>query len=236
MPDDWSRLLTVVAHPDDLEYGVASAVARWTAQGRQVSYLLATRGEAGIDAIAPAEAAVLRQAEQHASAAIVGVTDVTFLDHPDGTVSYGPALRRDIARHIRRLRPDVLLSTTGALTWGDRNLNQADHRAVALAAFDAAKDAGNRWIFPELADEGLAPWAGVRSVYVFGSQTPTHAIDVTDSIDTGVRSLRAHRAYLEGLGRDFDPDLFIKSMSTQAGELAGCRYAVAVEQVNLTSV
>jgi LmbE family N-acetylglucosaminyl deacetylase len=236
MPDGWRTLLTVVAHPGDLEYGAASAVARWTAQGRQVGYLLATRGEAGIDAIAPAEAAGLREAEQRHSASLVGVADVTFLDHPDGTVSYGPELRRDIARHIRRLRPHVLLTTTGALTWGDRNLNQADHRAVALAAFDAARDAGNRWIFPELGDEGLNPWAGVECVYVFGSDTPTHAVDVSDTIETGIRSLRAHRTYLEGLGRDFDPDLFVRAMTAQAGELAGCRHAVALERMDLTSV
>ena len=76
----------------------------------------------------------------------------------------------------------------------------ADHRNVGLAAIDAARDAGNRWVFPELIDEGLEPWNGARRIFVFASPFPTHAVDVTDTIDRGVASLRAHAAYLEGLG------------------------------------
>ena len=94
LPDDWSRALAVVAHPDDLEYGAAGAVARWTAERRTVAYLLVTRGEAGIDTIPPAECGPLREAEQWAAAHIVGVDVVEFVDHPDGTVEYGPALPR----------------------------------------------------------------------------------------------------------------------------------------------
>lgn len=108
IPENWTRALAVVAHPDDLEYGAASAVACWTRTGRTVAYVVVTDGEAGIDGIAPAEAAVLRQKEQRASAAIVGVDDVSFLHHPDGIVVYGPGLRRDIARHIRRFRPQIV--------------------------------------------------------------------------------------------------------------------------------
>src|SRR5690349_24092749 len=97
MPEDWDRAVAVVAHPDDLEYGAASAVARWTGQGKQVSYLLATRGEAGIAGRAPTEVGQLRAAEERRSAAIVGVTDVELLDHPDGLVEYGIPLRQDLA-------------------------------------------------------------------------------------------------------------------------------------------
>ena len=118
IPETWTRALAVVAHPDDLEYGAASAIARWTASGRSVAYVIVTDGEAGIDAIPPIEAAVLRQKEQLASATIVGVEDVSFLHHPDGVVEYGLALRRDIARHIRRFRPEVLLTASPALTVG----------------------------------------------------------------------------------------------------------------------
>ena len=89
IPETWTRALAVVAHPDDLEYGAASAIARWTASGRSIAYVMVTDGEAGIDAIPPREAAVLRQKEQLASAAIVGVDDVSFLHHRDGVVEYG---------------------------------------------------------------------------------------------------------------------------------------------------
>ncbi|HEV2768097.1 MAG TPA: PIG-L family deacetylase, partial [Acidimicrobiales bacterium] len=95
LPDDWERALALVAHPDDLEYGTASAVARWTSEGRHVAYVMATRGEAGLGDVPPEEAAPLREQEQRNSAAVVGVDEIEFLDHPDGVVEYGLALRRD---------------------------------------------------------------------------------------------------------------------------------------------
>src|SRR4051812_18916265 len=104
MPEDWQRALAIVAHPDDLEYGASSAIARWTAQGRSVTYLLASRGEAGIDSIPPEESGPLRAGEQIAAAAEVGVDVVEFLDHPDGVIEYGVPLRRDLAAAIRRHR------------------------------------------------------------------------------------------------------------------------------------
>lgn len=118
MPTDWQRALAVVAHPDDLEYGGAAAIADWTDGGREVVYVLATRGEAGIDTIAPEECAPLREAEQRASAAVVGVSTVEFLDHRDGVVEYGLDLRRDIAAAIRRHRPELLITLNHRDTWG----------------------------------------------------------------------------------------------------------------------
>src|SRR5687767_2858877 len=103
------RVLAVVAHPDDLEYGAAALVARWTAAGAEVVYLLASRGEAGIDGLPPEESSRVRTEEQIASARVVGVSTVEFLDHPDGTIEYGLALRRDLALAIRRHRPTTLL-------------------------------------------------------------------------------------------------------------------------------
>jgi LmbE family N-acetylglucosaminyl deacetylase len=110
LPEDWDRALAVVAHPDDMEYGTASAVARWTSQGKEIRYVLVTRGEAGIQDRPPAEVAPLREREQIASCAEVGVTDVRFLDHPDGLVVADLKLRRDLAAEIRDHRPDVLIS------------------------------------------------------------------------------------------------------------------------------
>ncbi len=240
MPEDWHRLLAVVAHPDDLEYGAASAIARWTAAGRWVGYVIVTDGEAGIDGLAPTEARSIRQHEQRNSAKVVGVDDVVFLHHPDGVVQADLDLRRDLAREIRRHRPDILLVANYDLTYGlaagQRIVNQADHRAVGIAALDAARDAGNRWIFPELAEQGLEPWAGVTHVYVMGSNEPTHAVDVTDTIDVGVESLRAHDAYLTGLGRDFDPDEFLRQMTAGPGAALGVRHAVAFGRVQLQGV
>lgn len=233
LPEDWQRALAVVAHPDDLEYGAASAVARWTSQGKQVSYLLVTRGEAGIDGIPPEEAGLLREAEEHASARVVGVHHVDFLDYPDGMIEYSLTLRRDIARVIRRERPEVLLTLNGSLTWPGGGLNMADHRWVTLAVLDAARDAGNRWIFRDLLTGGLAPWSGVRMVCLNGSPTPTHAVNVTDSLERGIASLLEHHVYLQHLSAPHDAAAFLRQQAAACGQRLGCPYAIDFEVIEL---
>jgi LmbE family N-acetylglucosaminyl deacetylase len=224
MAEDWETAVAVVAHPDDLEYGVAAAVARWTGQGKKVTYLLATRGEAGIAGMPPDQTGPLRVDEERRSAAVVGVSTVEFLDHRDGLVEYGMPLRRDLAAAFRRLQPEVVITTSFDLTWGEEGpVNHADHRAVGLAVLDACRDAANEWVFP---DAG-APWSGIRDAYVAAVGTPTHFVDVTGTIDAGIASLREHRAYLDGLGREFDPDEFLRNMAGYVGLGAGCEYAVA---------
>jgi LmbE family N-acetylglucosaminyl deacetylase len=223
IPEDWTRAVAVVAHPDDLEYGVASAVARWTGQGKEVAYVLATRGEAGIAGMQPGAVAPLRAEEERRSAAAVGVHHVEFLDHPDGTVEYGVPLRRDLAGAFRRLQPEVVITMSFDLTWGeDGPVNHSDHRAVGLAVLDACRDAANEWVFPEAGPR----CTGIRDAYVAATGTPTHFVDVTATIDQGVASLREHRAYIEGLGGDFDPDEFLRDMAGYVGLAAGCEYAV----------
>ena len=230
VPDDWSRALAVVAHPDDLEYGTAGAVARWTAEGRTVTYLLVTRGEAGIDTIAPAECGPLREAEQRAAARIVGVDVVEFLDHPDGTIEYGPALRRDIAHAIRRHRPELVVTGNHHDTWPGGGLNTPDHRNVGRAAIDAVADAGNRWLFPE---PGLPPWSEVRWVAVFGSPDAGHAVDVGATFDRAVASLRAHATYLDALGGAMaDAAAFLRDTAERdAAHLPGATLAAAFELI-----
>ncbi|MFD3733082.1 PIG-L deacetylase family protein [Streptomyces sp. NPDC058632] len=232
MPDDWQRALAVVAHPDDLEYGCSAAIASWTDAGREVAYVPATRGEAGIDTLAPAECGPLREREQRASAAVVGVSTVEFLDHRDGVIEYGTALRRDIAAAVRRHRPELVITLNHRDTWGGTHWNTPDHVAVGRAVLDAAGDAGNRWIFPELTEQGLEPWNGVRRVAVAGSSTPTHAVDATDGLDRAVRSLLEHRAYIEAL-TDQDPEEYVRGFLTdsarETGKRFGDRPAVAFE-------
>ncbi|MET8570863.1 PIG-L deacetylase family protein [Streptomyces sp. NPDC004783] len=232
MPADWRRALAVVAHPDDLEYGCAAAIAAWTDEGREVAYVLATRGEAGIDSLAPAECAPLREREQRASAAVVGVSEVEFLDHRDGVVEYGTALRRDIAAAIRRHRPELVITLNHRDTWGGVAWNTPDHVAVGRATLDAAGDAGNRWIFPELTEQGLEPWDGVRWVAVAGSASPTHAVDATAGLERAVRSLLEHRTYIEVL-TDEEPEAYARGFLTRYAEETGRRFggrpAVAFE-------
>lgn len=230
MPEDWTRAVAVVAHPDDLEYGAASAVARWTGQGKVVAYVLVSSGEAGIDAMAPAQAGPLREEEERRSAALVGVDHVEFLGHADGTIEAGLPLRRDLAGAFRRLRPEVVVTMNFELTWGEGGgVNHADHRATGLTVLDACRDAGNRWLFPESGE----PWGGITHVYVSGAPTPTHFVDVSATLDAGVASLREHRAYLEGLGREFDPEEFLHNIAGFGGVVAGCEYAVTFQRFSM---
>lgn len=186
----------IVAHPDDIEYGVAAAVARWTGQGKDVRYLLATSGEAGIAGLPPAQSGPLREAEERASAAVAGVQDVEFLGYPDGRLEAGLQLRRDLAAAIRRHRPELVVLGHFGPTWAPGFVNSADHRAVGRAGLDAVSDAGNEWIFPEIAE--LAPWSA-RWAAVAVPSGATHAVDVTATVDTAEASLAEHRRYLEVL-------------------------------------
>jgi LmbE family N-acetylglucosaminyl deacetylase len=233
LPEDWDRALAIVAHPDDMEYGAASAVARWTAQGKTVVYTLVTSGEAGIDGMEPDEARRVREAEQVASAAVVGVDVVEFLGGADGMLEYGLPLRRSLAAAIRRHRPDIVITGNFRETFAPGMLNQADHIAVGRAALDAARDAGNRWVFRDLLDEGLEPWGGVRAVLASGSPNATHGVDVTDSLAKGVESLKAHALYLGGLSQQMDPEEFLESFARMTGTRMGCTFGVSFEVLPL---
>jgi LmbE family N-acetylglucosaminyl deacetylase len=226
LTEDWQKALAVVAHPDDLEFGGAAAIARWTAQGKEIVYCLLTSGEAGIDGIAPAECGPLREAEQIESARIVGVDTVEFLGQPDGTIEYGVPLRRLITQAIRRHQPEIIITNNFRDTWdGDVMLNMADHINTGRATLDAARDAANRWIFPEDGER----WS-VKQVWAAGSPTGKHAVDTTDTFALGVDSLKAHKAYIEGLNwPDFDPAEFLEGICRRTGTRLGTTYATAFE-------
>ena len=230
LPEDWERALCIVAHPDDMEFGAAAAVARWTGQGKDIAYCMVTSGEAGIDGMEPEECRTVREAEQSASAQVVGVHVVDFLGWTDGIVEYGVPLRRALAQVVRRAQPDIVITGNFRDTWGGTNLNQADHLAVGRAVVDAVRDAGNRWIFPEQLTGGLQPWGGVRAVWAFGSPQSGHAVETTDTFDAGVESLVAHAAYIEGLGWEhFDPREFLEGMARPTGSRLGVPMAAPFE-------
>jgi LmbE family N-acetylglucosaminyl deacetylase len=230
--EDWETALAIVAHPDDLEYGAAAAVARWTGQGKRVAYCLATSGEAGIDDLPPEECGTVREAEERAGAALVGVTEVEFLGFPDGTLEYGLPLRRAFAAAMRRHRPDVLITISHHESWGPGTANQADHIVTGRAVIDAARDAGNRWVFRDLAGAGLEPWK-VRHVLINASPQAGHAVDVTGTFDRGVASLAAHQEYLRGLGEHGDPAGFLTQLARSAGERLGTGYAATFEVIGV---
>src|SRR4051794_22332548 len=197
LDETWERALCVVAHPDDMEFGAAAAVARWTGQGKWVGYTMVTSGEAGIDSMDPAECRLVREREQVESARVVGVDRVDFLGQPDGVLEYGVPMRRLLAAEVRKHRPDIVITGNHRDTWGGSNLNQADHIAVGRAVLDAVRDAGNRWIFPEqVTDDGLEPWGGVEQGWGFGSPLAPPAGGTTGTVDKGVQALTAHAAVI----------------------------------------
>ncbi len=232
--EEWDRALAIVAHPDDMEYGAASAVARWTAQGKSISYLLVTRGEAGIKSMAPDVVGPLRVAEQIASCAAVGVTDVRFLDYPDGLVVEGLELRRDLALAIRATRPDVILTMNHHESWGPGSWNHPDHRAVGRSILDAVGEASNPWLHmgADVSDSTEA-WGGVRFVAVNASTTPTHGVDITTSIDAGIASLECHAEYLANLDGDMaDPATFLTHSAQRVGPQLGVEMATLFEVIH----
>lgn len=184
-PTGWRTALVLVPHPDDPEYGIGAAVAKWTAEGKSVHYALASRGEAGIAGMPAEQAGPIREGEQRRSAAIVGVDDVVFWDFPDSDIRNTPELRAKIAETITALAPDIVITIYSGPSWAPGAPNQRDHiefsDAVA-AAFDSLDDPP-QWLFEN-------------------GPKPTHGEVIDDYIDVAVDSLAAHTVYLEVL----DPD------------------------------
>jgi LmbE family N-acetylglucosaminyl deacetylase len=224
---EFDRVLCVVAHPDDVEYGTSAAVAVWTARGVEVAYLMLTRGEAGIDGTAPERTAELRVREQVAASHAVGVSDVRFLEHPDGVLEYGLDLRRDVTAAIRRFRPDAVLTSTWAVETA-MGLNQADHRVAGLVTADAVRDAGNRWVFPDQVAEGLEPWSP-RWLLVTGDGRNTHGVDVTgEPLERGIAALEAHAEYIAGIAGHPPAGAMLRAMTGVNGRAMGVAHAVLV--------
>jgi LmbE family N-acetylglucosaminyl deacetylase len=193
------RVLAMVAHPDDVDFGSAGTIARWTDAGIDVSYCIVTDGDAGGSdpSISRADMAKLRQAEQTAAAQQVGVRDLHFLGYPDGRVEATLELRKDLAQVIRMLRPDRVVCPSPERYYARLGASHPDHRAVGSAALDAVyPDARNPFAFPELlADEKLEPWT-VREAWISASPTPNHYVDITGTFDRKIAALRAHASQI----------------------------------------
>jgi LmbE family N-acetylglucosaminyl deacetylase len=196
-----SRILLINAHPDDVDFGAAGTVARWTDAGIEVVYCVVTDGDAGGSdpTVSRSDMAALRRGEQTEAARQVGVHDVRFLGYPDGRVEATLDLRRDLARVIRQVRPDRVVCPSPERNYVRLGIGHPDHRAVGSAALDAVyPDARNPFAFPELlSDEGLEAWT-VREVWISGTATPTHYVDVTQTFPRKIAALFAHVSQISG--------------------------------------
>jgi LmbE family N-acetylglucosaminyl deacetylase len=191
------QVLVIAAHPDDVDFGSAGTVARWTEAGIGVAYCIVTDGDAGghDESVPRAEIAPMRRKEQTAAAACVGVHDLRFLGYPDGRVEATLALRRDLARVIRQVRPDRVVCPTPERNYMRMPPSHPDHRAVGSAALDAVyPDARNPFAFPELrTEEGLQAWT-VREVWMQGGPALNQYVDITDTFSRKIAALRAHES------------------------------------------
>jgi LmbE family N-acetylglucosaminyl deacetylase len=216
-----SRILCVAAHPDDLDFGAAGTTATWTAAGIAVTYLLCTRGDqGGFDDTPREQMPQLREAEQRAAAAAVGVRDVRFLDgFRDGWLEPSHELQRELVRVIRQVRPDRMLIQSPERNWARIGASHPDHLAAGEASIRAVYPAArNAFAYPELlADEGLEPWT-VREVWLMADPAADHAVDITA---TFARKLDALHAHVSQTGHMDDLEALLRGWGTRTAQALG---------------
>lgn len=226
------RVLAITAHPDDIDFSAAGTVARWTGAGIEVSYCIVTDGDAGgfDESVPRTEMAQIRRAEQTEAAKRVGVRDLRFLGYPDGRLEPTLALRKDLARVIRQVRPGRVVCPSPERNYARVGASHPDHRAVGSATLDAVyPDARNPFAFPGLlADEGLEPWKA-REIWIAGGPSPNHYVDVTETFPRKVAALRAHDSQIAHMD---DLEEFLRGWLTRSavqGGLPGDRLAEAFQ-------
>jgi LmbE family N-acetylglucosaminyl deacetylase len=215
------------AHPDDLDWSSGGTAAAWARAGKEVYYVLTTSGEAGEDhqrglVLPAAEMAEIREAEQRLAASILGVKEVVFLRQPDGRLEPSLAFRDQIVNVLRRLKPQTVISLDPG-HWGFDNfyLYHPDHRATALAVFDAVYPAAGTATYVPQPDEGLPPHK-VQEVYFSGTTHPNTYVDITDTIELKIQALASHRSQLTD---SEDIAKYVREFAARYGEQSGCKYA-----------
>lgn len=199
-PHEIERALVITAHPDDVDFGAAGTVANLTDAGVEVTYCLATDGQAGgyDESISRPRMAAIRREEQTKAAAEVGVTDLVFLGHVDGEVVFDLELRHAMSRVIRQVRPQVVITQSPTINITSVYGSHADHVATGQAAWTAVyPDARNPFAHPELLTSGLEPWSVDEIWIMFGTGSvgePVDVVDITSQIDRKIRALRCHES------------------------------------------
>ena len=220
--EEVARILVVMAHPDDVDFGTAGSIATWTDHGTEVAYCIVTDGDAGGSdrSISRSDMASIRREEQTAAAHVVGVKDVTFLGYPDGRLVPSIELRRDITREIRRFRPDRVVCQSPERMWDRIYASHPDHLAAGEASVCAVyPDSRNPFAHPELLEEGLEPHT-VPQMWLVAFDFPNRAVDVTASFDRKIEALKCHRSQV---GDGAELARMIRSWLEPAGRTAGLR-------------
>jgi LmbE family N-acetylglucosaminyl deacetylase len=233
LPEDFTRILCISAHPDDNEFTIAGSVARWAREGRDVVFCLVTTGGSGTNEHTPDNTGLIpiRESESWDAAKILGVKDIVFLGYQDGVVEPTIGLRRDLTRVIRRVRPHVVVCGDPTMRWyGSEYLNHPDHRAVASAALDAIfPSSETRVIFQELLAEGLEPHK-VKEVFISGALHDDIYIDITDTLGLKCQALKAH---VSQVGKGEWVDKLLRAWALRDGKEVGVKHAEGFKRMAL---
>lgn len=222
------KIMVIAAHPDDPEFGCAATIGKWAAAGHELTYLLLTSGDQGSRdrRTPPGELATVRESEQRAAAAELGVKQVIFLRHADGLLENTIALRRELSGHLREHGPDTVVTID---PWRKYQLHP-DHRAAGQAALDAIIAAREWHIFPEQLIGDRIP-CRVKDVYLFWTDSPDYHEDVTSSIDLRIEALKRHVSQV-GERLEQLPDR-VREGARNVGKDVGFEFAEAFKHIKL---
>lgn len=222
------RVMVIAAHPDDPEFGCAGTVLKWARAGRQITYVLLTSGDKGSrnPDLRPGQLAALREAEQRAAAADLGVQQVIFLRYPDGILENTLELRRQLAGLIRQHQPHIVMTID---PWRHYQLHP-DHRAAGQAALDAVYAAREWYIFPEQLVDGVDPWR-VQEVYLFWTDSPDYWEDITCCIEARIAALARHASQVGANHSELAQR--IRQRAEEAGRQPGFAFAEAFKRIQL---
>jgi LmbE family N-acetylglucosaminyl deacetylase len=222
--------MVISPHPDDVDFGCSGTIAKWRRKGVDITYVICTSGDKGADLpMTPESIAAIREKEQVVAAEIVGVRKVRFLRLKDGELENNQEFRKLLVRVLRQYRPNVVFSMDPANhCFENVYVGHADHRAAALAVFDAIYPAArNRNFFPELLEAGLMPHA-VNQIYFFGTANPNSWIDISETIETKIEALQAHKSQV---GEFEDLSAWVRERFGQLGKEKGVAYAEAFRKL-----
>jgi len=223
------RVLVVVAHPDDAEFGCGGTVAKWVKEGKEVAYLIVTNGDKGSEdqRMTSERLAKIRAEEQLNAARTLGVERVEFLGYPDGELEDTRQVRRDVTAQIRRLRPDLIVTQNPHRT-ASLYASHRDHRITGGVVLDCVYPlARDHLSFPELLTQGLEPHK-VREVYLIGWEDPDVVVDISDTIDLKLKALGCHASQMGDFSR---VDALVRDRAAQLGKPKGYAYAEAFHRI-----
>jgi LmbE family N-acetylglucosaminyl deacetylase len=225
------RALIVTAHPDDFEFGAAGTAALWADEGAEVTLCIATDGSTGTQdrELMGSKLHDIRVEESQRAADIIGVKEVVWLNHRDGYVEYTLGLRRDIARVFRRFKPHRYMVMDPTPVIGDF-INHPDHRAIGQASLDVSLTAGTTpGHFPELLDEGLEPWRGLREVWIAGPGLRPHLVDISKTVDRKIEALMSHRSQVGDDAGEIAG--WVRRSTAEAGATKGYAFAESFDVI-----